>query len=151
MRERKGISQAELARLMNERGRPWHQATVYRAETGSQPMTLSEIEDLAAIFGSTVMAFTWDPAEITESRMVYDAGTRVKRAADEVAKAVFYLMVARSRAGRTIIQHRRSKWDRVQDAIEDVKDRLRTYPLDAAVWDGIRKYDERNAPEGGEG
>ena len=144
LRERKGISQAALAQQMSERGKPWHQSTVYRVESGIQALQLDETEYLAEILGSTVTAFTWEPAEINESRLVYDAGTQVKIAWDAVAEAVFELMIHRSRAGSTIRQHRGSKYERVQDAIEDVRARMREYPLDEAVWAGIDRYGHRH-------
>ena len=117
---------------------------MHRVESGIQPLTLTETEDLAKILGSTVNAFTWEPAEINESRFVYDAGTQVKLAWDAVAEAVFELMIHRSRAGSTIRQHRHSKYERVQDAIEDVRARMREYPLDEAVWAGIDRYGHRH-------
>lgn len=143
MRERKGMSQADLARAMTEQGKPWHQQTVTEAEAGRRPLRLSETKTLSQILDSTVMAFTWEPAEINESRLVYDAGTRVKLSWEAVAEAVFMLMISRSRAGRTIRQHRRSKYQRVHAAIEDVKARLREHPLDEAVWEGITRYEHR--------
>ena len=144
MRERNGMSQADLAHAMTEQGKPWHQQTVAETEAGRRPLRLAETKTLSQIFGTTVMAFTWEPAEINESRLVYDAGTQVKLAWDAVAEAVFELMIHRSRAGSTIRQHRGSKYQRVQDAIEDVKARMREYPLDEAVWAGIDRYGHRH-------
>jgi transcriptional regulator with XRE-family HTH domain len=143
MRERSGMSQADLARAMTERGKPWHQQTVTEAEAGRRPLRLSETKTLSQILGTTVTAFTWEPAEINESRLVYDAGTQVKLAWEAVAEAVFLLMIHRSRAGSTIRQHRHSKYERVQAAIEDVKARMREHPLDEAVWEGITRYERR--------
>jgi transcriptional regulator with XRE-family HTH domain len=151
MRERKGISQTELARLMSERGKPWHQSTVYRVESGIQPLTLTETEDLAEILRSTVVAFTYEPAEIGEAQIVYDAGTYVVQAWDAVAEAVFMLMIRRSRAGSTIRQHRKSGYERVQAAIEDVRARLREHPLEEAIWEGITRYEHRGERAGEEG
>lgn len=144
MRERKGMSQADLARAMTERGRPWHQQTVAETEAGKRPLRLNETVDLAEILGSVVAAFTWDPAEINESRLVYDAGTQVKLSWEAVAEAVFTLMIRRSRAGSTIRQHRHSKYERVHAAVEDVKARMREHPLDEAVWEGIARYERRH-------
>ncbi len=42
-REVAGWSQAELANRMQERGHPWHQATVYKVEDGRRPVRLAEL------------------------------------------------------------------------------------------------------------
>ena len=149
MREGRGMSQADLARAMTERGKPWHQQTVAETEAGKRPLRLGEVVDLAEILRTTVAAFTWLPAEISESRLVYDAGTQVKMAWDALADAVFMLMIRRRIAGSTIRQHRHSGYGRVQAAVEDVKARLREHPLDEAIWAGITKYERRGEREEG--
>jgi transcriptional regulator with XRE-family HTH domain len=150
-RTEKGMSQADLANAMTGRGWPWHQQTVAQTESGKRPIRADELEVVADVFGTTAISFLWEPAEINEARFVYDAGTQVKLSWEAVAEAVFMLMIHRGRAGRTIAQHRRSKYERVHAAIEDVKARLREYPLEEAIWEGIRRYNDRGliAEEGG--
>jgi transcriptional regulator with XRE-family HTH domain len=150
MRERKGMSQADLTQAMTERGHRWHQQTVAETESGKRPLRLGETVDLAAILGTVVAAFTWEPAEINESRLVYDAGTDVVRAWEAVAQAVFELMIRRRRAGSVIRQHRGSGYERVQDAVQDVKARLREHTLEDGIWAGIGRY-ERRGEQAGEG
>lgn len=48
-REIHGMSQAELAAKMSERGFPFHQATVYNLEVGRRPTRLSEAVTLAEV------------------------------------------------------------------------------------------------------
>jgi hypothetical protein len=93
-----------------------------------------------------VSMLLWEPAEVNESQVVYAAGSQVKQSWEEVANAVSRLMVGRASAGRVIIQHRHSRYERVHDAIEDVKGRLREYPLDEAIREGIRRYEDRGSP-----
>jgi transcriptional regulator with XRE-family HTH domain len=151
MRERKGLSQAALARTMTERGKPWHQQTVAETEAGTRPLRAAEVKTLSQILGSPVAAFYWDPAEVSESQLVYDAGTDVVRSWEAVAEAVFTLMIHRSRAGSVLRQHRRSGYERVKAAIEDVKWRLRECPLEEAIWKGIDLYEHRGERGEGEG
>jgi transcriptional regulator with XRE-family HTH domain len=51
------MSQASLAEAMTEQGFPWHQATVSRIESGTQPLSLDETAALAAVFGVEVGSF----------------------------------------------------------------------------------------------
>ena len=43
LRQRSNRSQGDIAREMAERGWPWHQATVYKVESGSRPLRLGEL------------------------------------------------------------------------------------------------------------
>lgn len=49
-RERK-LRQGQVAAAMASRGNRWHPNTVARIEAGVHPVTLSEVMDLAAVFG----------------------------------------------------------------------------------------------------
>lgn len=60
-RERKGLSQAELARRMKSQGHPWHPMTVARTETGERPLRLDEAVGLAGILGISVQALYAGP------------------------------------------------------------------------------------------
>jgi transcriptional regulator with XRE-family HTH domain len=48
-----GLSQDRLAGMMADAGHPWYQQTVARIESGAQALRLSELADLAALFGIT--------------------------------------------------------------------------------------------------
>jgi transcriptional regulator with XRE-family HTH domain len=145
IRTKKGMSQADLAKAMTDRGWPWHQQTVAQTESGKRPIRVDELEVISDVFGTMITTFTWEPAEINESQAVYAAGYQVKVSWEAIANAVFRLMIDRARAGSTIRQHRRSGYERVQEAVEDVKARLREHPLEEAIWEGIRRYDNRGS------
>jgi transcriptional regulator with XRE-family HTH domain len=77
LREDNGISQPELARRMVERGWPWHQSTVYRTESGRQPLKLGEAVDLARILGVTVDRLAGaDPAAAEEANQEWRRKSR---------------------------------------------------------------------------
>lgn len=147
LRAQKDMSQADLAKEMTARGWPWHQQTVAQTESGKRPIRADELEVVSRIFGTMVDTLLWEGAEFNESRFVYQAGAKVKLSWEALADAVCELMRARGHAGRVISQHRRSKYDRTRDAVEDVKGRLRECPLEEAIWEGIRRYDDRDSLE----
>lgn len=150
LREQKGMSQAELARLMTERGWPWHQSTVYRVESGKQTVGFSEALDLAGVLRTSLDRFTWGSAEANESDFVYAAGTRLVRQYGVVAEAVCRMLAEEKIADRTVRRHKDSEWKRVQVALDDTMARIETYHLDAAIDEGIRRYEERTEGEDGD-
>ena len=148
LRERMDMSQAELARLMTERGWPWHQSTVYRVESGRQTVSFDEAVDLAAILQTSLDRFTWLQPEASATEYVYAAGTRVVRSSEDVAVAVHMLLSARAAAERTVEMTKDSKYPRVHEAREDTTHRLENYGLDVSVAEGISRYEERFGEDG---
>lgn len=63
MRERKKMSQGELARQMKARGWPYYQQTVRRVEEGRRKVSVGEAKALAEILGETVDRLTWPGRE----------------------------------------------------------------------------------------
>jgi transcriptional regulator with XRE-family HTH domain len=150
LREQGGISQAELARRMVERGHPWHQSTVTRVEQGTQQLRAAELVDLAAIFKTSLDRFTWTQPEASAVGYIYSAGTRVVRSADDVAKAVHRLLADIAAAERTLAMTEDTPYPRAQEARRDTAIRVETYTLDAAVDEGIRSYEERSGEKEGD-
>ena len=148
LRERKDMSQAELARLMTERGWPWHQSTVYRVESGKQTVSFDEAVDLAAILQTSLDRFTWTQPEAGATEYVYAAGTRVVRTSEDVAVAVHMLLSALATAERVVETTKDSKYPRVHEAREDTIHRIENYGLDVSVTEGIRRYEERFGEDG---
>jgi transcriptional regulator with XRE-family HTH domain len=62
-RERKDLSQREVADLMKSRGFPWHQQTVGRVESAVQPIRAVELKEIADILGASMDALM-RPAEL---------------------------------------------------------------------------------------
>lgn len=87
LREDNGMSQPELARRMVERGWPWHQSTVYRTESGRQPIKLGEAVYLARILGVSVDRLAGVTPDISEeareARRQADAAEEYRRKSKE--------------------------------------------------------------------
>jgi transcriptional regulator with XRE-family HTH domain len=150
LREQKGISQAELARLMTERGWPWHQSTVYRVESGRQTVGFSEALDLAGVLRTSLDRFTWGSAEANESDFVYAARARLVQQYEVTAEAVCRMLAEEKVTDRTVRRHKDSKWERVQVALDDLMGTAKDYHLEAAIEEGVRRYEERTSGEEGD-
>lgn len=148
LREGKGLSQSALAQAMTERGIPWHQQTVTRLEAGEQQVRFRELVALAAVLETSLDRFTWTQPEASATEYVYSAGTRVVRLAETVSESVFRLLLALDGAERTVEMTKDSKYPRVHEARRDTADRIKTYGLDEAIGEGVRRYEERGATEG---
>ena len=84
-RERQGKSQAGIAKLMRERGWPYHPQTVQRIEAGHRKVSVGEAEALARILSTTVDRLTW-PGRAASAAAFLDQGiARVQNAAEEIA------------------------------------------------------------------
>lgn len=56
LRKKAKLSQTELAELMTERGRPWHQNTVSRVELGKQELdSIGDVNALQTILGVGIL------------------------------------------------------------------------------------------------
>jgi transcriptional regulator with XRE-family HTH domain len=147
LRQRQGMSQAELARQMTEAGFPWHQSTVYRVEQGRQAVTYWEARALAGILRTSTDRFSWEGPEASATEMVYGAGAVLRQRYEAVAEAVYVLLLGQDRVGRVLGWNEDSKYERVQEARRDVALRAGAYSLEAAVDEGVRRYEERGTGE----
>jgi transcriptional regulator with XRE-family HTH domain len=143
LRERNEISQPELARRMAERGWPWHQSTVYRTESGRQPLKLGEAVDLAKILGVTTDRLAWTGPEANEREMAAGASARLRGAWRDAALAVARLEDARDAAARTAERAAKSAFPRVTDAARGIGEDLAdcTIELALAEADRVRERD----------
>ena len=142
LRERKDMSQAALAAAMSERGIPWHQQTVGRIEAGQQQVRFAEAVELAEVLKTSLDRLTWSTPEANATEFVYAAGTRVAKSYEEVAAAVARLLADLAWAERALADSADSKWARVREACTDTAARAAEMDLDAAVGEGIRRYEE---------
>ena len=147
LREQAGLSQAALAAAMNEHGWSWHQQTAGRIEAGRQSVRYWEAVDLAAMFHVPLERFRWGSAEANEAEFVRLAGTRVRRQYEVVADAIHEHKANIAAAQRTLARPPQSNGSLVKSAREDVAERIKEYSLDAAIDEGIRRYDERAAED----
>lgn len=66
-REQRGLSQAEIARRMTERGHLLHQTQIAKIESGARNIPLSEADALAAVVGESLTAMISRPLPNVET------------------------------------------------------------------------------------
>lgn len=133
LREHASISQVELARRMTERGWPWHQSTVYRVETGKQPVRFDEALDLADLLGVTLDRLTWEIGQAAREEQVTRKISSVREAMQEAAVAVARLRYERLTAGIAAKGTTDSDYPSVRELGVGLAEDLQSVTLDAAL------------------
>lgn len=146
-RDLKKMSQADLARLMKERGHQvWHQQTVAATESGERPARWAEVLSLAEIFGVHVDRLDAFTGEAAEAEMLYQRGARVRITARELSRAVTIFLAAVAHAELGLAKPPEHATQRVEAARDAVEDAVSECTLDGAVQAGIDAYEA--VPEG---
>jgi transcriptional regulator with XRE-family HTH domain len=146
-RDRLGIGQRELARLMTEDGHAWFQSTVARAEAGRQAVRVMEAASLARILATTVDMLTRPPPETAALMMADHALGRLHSGRAQVIRSVAAYLRARDGAVRAVSAAQDSPYESVRGQAAELAAELGEGGLDEAVEDGIWKYEH---PEGAE-
>jgi len=144
---RGAMSQDVLAAAMRARGVPWHQQTVGRIESGQQKVKLAEAVILADVLGVTLDRLTLSSPESDAMEMVISAGADLEASAGYVARFVHALLTARERAAKVLADTDAGQSPRVQALRAEAAVRLGRHTLDAAVAEGVRRYEEHEDPE----
>ncbi|MFH6687306.1 helix-turn-helix transcriptional regulator [Cellulosimicrobium funkei] len=71
LREKRGVTQTEMARRLKDRGLSFHQQTVQRVESGERPIRLDEAYLIAEELGVDLMAMATSPANPSEREVRY--------------------------------------------------------------------------------
>lgn len=133
LRENASVSQVELARRMTERGWPWHQSTVYRVETGKQPVRFDEALDLADLLGVTLDRLTWAIGEAAEEEVARHAIDGLRERMQKAAVAITWLRIAQEAAkSRTAIASN-SDYPHIRELADEIQRDLQSVSLDAAL------------------
>lgn len=105
-RERAGMSQAELAREMANRGHDFRQQTIYKVETGKRRVTIGEAVDLAASLGIDLdRLIAGDSFAISGEIRAWDAGRKAYQSATrEYASTLAALAVAADTKAETELE-----------------------------------------------
>jgi transcriptional regulator with XRE-family HTH domain len=133
LREHASISQTELARRMTDRGWSWHQSTVYRVETGKQPVRFDEAVDLADLLGVTLDRLTWAIGEAAEEELATFAITSLRERMQEAAVAVARLRVARVVAERRAKSAADSEYPHIRELATGIEQDLQSVNLGAVL------------------
>jgi transcriptional regulator with XRE-family HTH domain len=125
-REDRGLSQAELARRMAEKGWPWHQQTVGRVEAAQRVVRLGEAKDLASILETTVDALGEPTTENGIVRALLGASTAARKAWQQQAEGTLALQGALAELRQRIQAARplASTSDRLDTALGVAEDTL---------------------------
>ena len=144
MRERQGISQADIAKAMRERGWAFHPQTVQRIEAGHRKVSVGEAEAIAAILGTTVDRLTWPGREMSTAAMLDQVTARAESAREQIAEWTRTLLWAQWQLGTSVAEAERARFSdsaRIAALITAAKDALVATPEDA-LEDGRRDYEE---------
>jgi transcriptional regulator with XRE-family HTH domain len=147
-RDARGMSQAALAQAMSERGWPWHQPTVYKIESGKQPVGFGEVTDLAQILGVSAERLGMPGPEDAAVAFVELAAVILSERWHDLAEAAERLERARSAAARAVSRAEREqdKYPRALESAAELALALEQRTLESAVDAGIARY-EANPPE----
>jgi transcriptional regulator with XRE-family HTH domain len=139
-RERRELSQDDLAREMADRGWQYYQSTVYKIEHGERKVSFGEAVDLAAILKVTLDRFTWTGAEANESGMADRTFGLLHQAFEEAVTAAARLAGARAGAEYTLTVLKDSKYPRTRKTCEALAAELDAATIDAAVAEGAARH-----------
>lgn len=118
---------------MTERGWLWHQSTVYRVETGKQPVRFDEALDLADLLGVTLDRLTWEIGQAAREEQVTRNISSVREAMQEAAVAVARLRYERLTAGIAARGTADSDYPSVRELGVGLAEDLQSVTLDAAL------------------
>lgn len=146
LRDTVGLTQSALAKLMSQRGFRWHQATVYKIESGERQIQLSEAREVAQILGVSMEQMLAPSAEArVELQLDYDIH-RYTAQFDRIGWSVYGLADARAALSRSIKAAREMKGDageRVKAKLIRAEEVLKL-PVEDSVERGKRAlHDER--------
>jgi hypothetical protein len=149
LRKRKGLSQAGLAAAMRERGHPWHQQTVVRAENAARVLPFSEAHDLAEILETTLDRLAEPSGEAQAVESLDAAGWSVVVAHEVIARGVHDLLMAVAAVRAHDARYERAVSPQIQSARTDALNRIAVYgDPSEAVAEGIQRWEERPATAG---
>jgi transcriptional regulator with XRE-family HTH domain len=94
MREKQGMSQTDVARLMAEYGWKWHPQTVQKVEAGHRKVSVGEAEALAKIFGTIIDRLTWPGQSASAAALLSSSTGRAWSAWEQVAAWTYKLLGA---------------------------------------------------------
>ena len=101
-RERRKMSQGELARRMADRGFPYYQQTVRRIEDGRRKVSVGEAKALAQILETTIDQLTWPTQEASAAAQLDMNITRAGQAYEEIGRWTGTLMWALGQLETTV-------------------------------------------------
>jgi transcriptional regulator with XRE-family HTH domain len=144
-RERRDMSQADLAREMAERGWDWWQSTVFKIERGDRRTEATEAHDLAAVLGVPIDRLFWPGPEQSEMGLADRAIGSLRQSFGEAAWAIARLIAAQKAAGSALQSARESRYERVRQAAGELEAEIAACTVDAAADEGTARFESEAA------
>lgn len=143
-RERRGKSQAEIARLMRERGWSYHPQTVQRIEAGHRKVSVGEAEALARILHTTVDRLTWPGRAASSAGLMDMTIGRALGSWEQIAAGTTHLLYQLSQLATSVGEAERAGYyesDKVQEIVREARTVLERTP-EGALAEGRKDYEE---------
>ncbi|MFG2002319.1 helix-turn-helix transcriptional regulator [Spirillospora sp. NPDC048911] len=151
-RERRGLSQAELARLMSEAGYPMHQQTIAKIESGSRPVRLAEAVQLARALDTTIDMLILSPRDTRHAYAIRHLGRENSAAFRNVIKSIHELWMIRGRlereldsAQRALYLHPELDGDVIQRSWDFGRGQLQRTALDHAIEQAALSFEGKSS------
>jgi transcriptional regulator with XRE-family HTH domain len=141
-RERQGKSQADIARLMRERGWSWHPQTVQRTEAGHRKASVGEAEALAGILHTTMDRLTWPGRAATAAALLDYAAVQAAAAWEQIASQTAVLLRSQDQLATAIAEAERDDYHgspRIRELAATARRVLKMTP-DGAVESGRTEH-----------
>ena len=143
-RERQGKSQADIARLMRERGWSYHPQTVQRIEAGHRKVSVGEAEALARILSTTVDRLTWPGRAASTAAFLDQVTARAESAWEQIAAWTATLLWAQHQLRTSVAEAERAQFhgsDKIREIVREARSALEMTP-EAAMEAGRRDHEE---------
>jgi transcriptional regulator with XRE-family HTH domain len=133
-RERRKLSQGELARRMAERGFPYYQQTIRRIEEGRRKVSVGEAKALAEILGTTMDRLTWPGQVAAVAYLMEIAIGRAQQAWDDITRGTTTLLYAHAtleHIAAQMIERDYLESDKIRDIVAEAARVAEMNPHDA--------------------
>jgi transcriptional regulator with XRE-family HTH domain len=139
-RERRKLSQADVARQMAAIGWPWHPQTVQKIEAGHRKVAVGEAEALARILHTTVDRLTWPGDVASAAWLLNTAIANAQKAWNDIARRTVTLLYALNQ-----LEYQAAEMEK-RDCLGS--DKIRELVTEAALFADMNPYDAVEAGRG---
>lgn len=142
-RERKGMSQAEVAAAMRAAGfTTWRQTTVNKVEATERDVSAPEFRQLAALFATSMERLSWLEGEAAAVAVVEMAIAQVRQAWREASEASLSLAMALAGGRRALETARKEKCERAHETADVLEEEIASSSIESALEDGLGRFED---------
>jgi transcriptional regulator with XRE-family HTH domain len=150
IRQRKKMSQGELARRMAEQGYPYYQQTVRRIEDGTRKVSVGEAVALGQILSSTVDRLTWPGREASAAGLLDMTMGRLNEAWSQIERGTAAMLWNLGQLQGVVASVEKDDYlgsATIRNLVKEAKEFLKWTP-EAALEGGYAEHEA--LPDGGE-